>query len=223
VTQVMPLPPLPWLSWPALRLGCCILFAAGSLAPFARGQAPAPPDSRRTSPFRIITNDRLGVHIFQEDDLSLTARVDAKGNINLNLVGNVHVFGQTLTEAERSIEIAYREGRILRHPEVTITVEESAPREVSVQGQVKNPNRYSLPLETATTLSEIISRAGGFTDVAKGTSVRVTRILPDGATRVFEVDIEDVMKGREKNKAKVEAANLLLEPGDLIYVPERII
>ena len=163
------------------------------------------------------------MHIFQEDDLSLTARVDAKGNINLNLVGNVHVFGQTLTEAERTIENAYRDGRILRHPEVTITVEESAPREVSVQGQVKNPNRYNLPLETSTTLSEIISRAGGFTDVAKGTAVRLTRILPNGTTRVFEVDVEDVMKGREKDKAKVEAANLLLEPGDLIYVPERII
>jgi polysaccharide export outer membrane protein len=203
----------------------CTLLVLGAALPRVRGQADAPlaPDAKRTTAYRVITNDRLGVHIFQEDDLSLTVRVDAKGNINLNLVGSVHIYGQTLTEAERTIEKAYRDGRILRHPEVTLTVEEPAPREVSVQGQVKNPNRYSLPMEAATTLSEIISRAGGFTDTAKGTTVRVTRILPDGSTHVFEVDVDDVMKGKEKNKAKVEAANMVLEPGDLIYVPERII
>ena len=193
--------------------------------PAARGQAESAALARnkRTVPYPVITNDRLGVHIFQEDDLSLTVRVDAKGDVNLNLVGIVHVYGQTLSEAERTIENAYRDGLILRHPEVTITVEEYAPREVSVQGQVKNPNRYNLPLETATTLSEIISRAGGFTDTAKGTAVRVTRILPDGTIRVFQVDVEDVMKGKEKDKSKVEEANMVLEPGDIIYVPERII
>ena len=197
----------------------------GGILPAARGQAdtPATPDSKRSIPYRVITNDRLGIHIFQEEDLSLTVRVDVKGNVNLNLVGLVHVYGQTLSEAEKTIEKAYQDAHILRHPEVTLTIEEYAPREVSVQGQVKNPNRYSLPLETATTLSEIISRAGGFTDTGKGTAVRVTRILPDGTTRFFEVDVDDVMKGKEKNKAKVEAANMLLEPGDLIYVPERII
>ena len=102
-------------------------------------------------------------------------------------------------------------------------MEELAPREVSVQGQVKIPNRYSLPIEAATTLAEVISRAGGFTDVAKGTAVRLTRILPDGSTKVYEIDVDSVQKGKEKNKAKTEQANMLLEPGDIIYVPERII
>lgn len=186
-------------------------------------QNPPPPVQKRTVPYRVITNDRLGVHIFQEDDLSLVARVDAKGDINLNLVGAVHIWGLTLPEAQKAIEDAYRDGKYLGHPQITLTVEEYAPREVSIQGQVKNPGRVSLPIETATTLSEIISRVQGFTDTAKGTAVRVTRILPDGTTRVFEVDVEDVMKGKEKNKAKVEAANMVLEPGDIIYVPERII
>jgi len=198
-----------------------VLFAAG---PAVRGQGvPTPPDAKRTLPYRIITNDRLGIHVFQEEDLGLTCRVDAKGNINLNLVGEVHVYGQTLEEAERAIEAAYIGDRYLKHPKVTITVEELAPREVSVQGYVKNPNRYTLPIETATTLAEIISRAGGFQDTAKGTAVRLTRILPDGSTRVFEVDVDSVQKGREKNRTKVEQANMVLEPGDIIYVPERII
>ena len=212
----------------ALLLGCALTLAGtGAAAPLS-AQAPkvnptTPANLKRTVPYTIITNDRLGVHIFQEDDLSLTVRVDAKGDINLNLVGIVHVYGQTLAEAERTIENAYRDGRVLRHPEVTITVEEYAPREVSIQGQVKSPGRLGLPIETATTLTEIISRAGGFTDTARGSAVRVTRIMPDGTTKVFEADVESVMKGKEKTRSKVDAANLLLEPGDIIYVPERII
>ena len=200
-----------------------VLLGAAVAAPPAAPPPAAKPNLKRTVPYTIITNDRLGIHIFQEDDLSINARVDAKGDVNLNLVGIVHVYGETLAEAERTIENAYRDGRVLKHPEVTITVEEYAPREVSVQGQVKNPGRLGLPIETATTLTEIISRAGGLTDVARGSAVRVTRILPDGTTKVFEADVESVMKGKEKSRAKVEAANLLLEPGDLIYVPERII
>lgn len=213
----------PFLSPSFIRLAAGALLATAlALAPAARGQG-APSDAKRTLPYRIITNDRLGVHIFQEDDLGITARVDAKGDINLNLIGQVHVYGQTLEEAEHAIENAYIEGRYLRHPKVTLTVEELAPREVSVQGQVKIPNRYSLPIEAATTLAEVISRAGGFTDVAKGTAVRLTRILPDGTTKVYEIDVDSVQKGKEKNKEKIEQANMLLEPGDIIYVPERII
>ena len=82
------------------------------------------------------------MHVFQEDDLGITARVDSKGDINLNMVGEVHVAGQTLEEAEQAIEAAYMAGQFLRHPKVTLTVEELAPREVSVQGYVKNPGRY---------------------------------------------------------------------------------
>ena len=203
-----------------LAVGCGAVALAGGAT--LQGQS-APPSAKRTLPYRIITNDRLGVHIFQEDDLGLVARVDSKGNINLNLVGEVHIYGLTLEDAQKAIEDAYISDRYLRHPKVTLTVEELAPREVSVQGQVKNPNRYTLPIEAATTLAEIISRAGGFTDVAKGTAVRLTRILPDGSTRVYEVDVDSVQKGREKSRDKVEEANMLLEPGDIIYVPERII
>jgi polysaccharide export outer membrane protein len=217
--------PSPTILEPAAFIAVCGMLAIG-LSPAAFGQdiPPAPPEAKPIVPYRIITNDRLGVHVFQEDDLGLTARVDARGDINLNMVGDVHVAGQTLEEAEKSIEDAYFNGQYLRHPRVTLTVEESAPREVSVQGYVKNPGRYPLVIETVTTLVDIISKAGGFQDTGWGTHVRVTRIMPDGTAKVFDpVDVDDVMKGKIKDKDKVQAANMILEPGDNIYVPERII
>jgi polysaccharide export outer membrane protein len=203
-----------------ILMGWSVLASA-----IAHGQQSATPPSepKRIVPYRIITNDRLGVHIFQEDDLGITARVDSKGDMNLNMVGEVHVAGQTLEDAERTIEAAYVAGQFLRNPKVTLTVEELAPREISVQGYVKSPGRYPLPIETATTLVDMISKAGGLQDTAWGTRVRVTRIMPDGGAHVFEVDVDGVMKGKIKDKDKVQAANMILEPGDVIYVPERII
>ena len=96
-----------------------------------------------------------------------------------------------------------------------------AIREISVQGQVKSPQRVVLPAESTMSVLEAVTKCGGFTDTAKGTEVRVTRIGPDGKVKVFVVDVDSLIKG--KNKAKSEDDSLLLLPGDIIYVPERFV
>lgn len=195
------------------------LMAAG-LAPARTAGAASP---SRTQAYKIRATDKLNIRVFQEDDLATICRVDAKGTVNLPLVGEVRVYGQTLSEAERTIEGAYKDGHFLRSPEVTVAVEEYAPREVSIQGQVKNPGRYPLPVESTMSLLDLVTKAGGFTDTAQGTAVRVTRILPDGSTRVMTIDIESLIKGKGNAKANGESNALLLEPDDIVYVPERII
>jgi polysaccharide export outer membrane protein len=90
-----------------------------------------------------------------------------------------------------------------------------------VDGQVKNPGPISLPTESTLTVYQAIIRAGGFTDIAKGSAVNVSRVLPDGTKKVFTVDVDSLIKGKDHNK--VADDTLLLEPGDIIYVPERLI
>jgi polysaccharide export outer membrane protein len=200
------------------------LFAVFALFAAAVGQAQIP-ESRKIDPrkalvYQIATNDRIRIGIFQEPELDMIGRVDIKGTVNLNLLGPVKLVGMTIPEAEDAVEAAYRDGRYLRNPQVTITVEEYTPREVSIQGQIKNPSRYPLPIEQTMTVLELVTRAGGFTDTAKGTAVNVTRINPDGSKQVFTVDVESIIKGRDK--AKAEDSSLLLMPGDIVYVPERL-
>lgn len=179
--------------------------------------------SDRQKVYNIRATDKLRITIFQEDDLSTICRVDAKGTVNLPLVGEIRVRGLTLSEAERTIENAYKDGRVLRKPEVTVAIDEYAPREVSIQGQVKNPGRYPLPIESTMSVLDLVTRAGGFTDTALGTGVRITRILPDGSTRVITLDVESLIKGKSNAKTNGENNALLLEPDDIVYVPERII
>jgi polysaccharide export outer membrane protein len=165
--------------------------------------------------------DRVRIAVFQEDDLTSLTRIDARGCVNLPLIGEITIGGLTVVEAQGVIEEAYRNGRFLRQPQVTVSVEEYAPREVSIQGRVRSPGRYTLPIESTYTVVELVTKAGGIDDIGKGSSVTVTRILPDGTKKVFTVDVDSVIKGRKD--AKVEDTTLLLQPGDIIYVPERLI
>jgi polysaccharide export outer membrane protein len=196
---------------------------AVALAPARGEETTATAKSGRTMSYSIRTTDKLRITVFQEDDLSTICRVDAKGTVNLPLVGEIRVHGLTLSQAERTIEAAYRDGLFLRKPEVTVAVEEYAPREVSIQGQVKNPGRYPLPVESSMSVVELVTKAGGFTDTALGTGVRVTRILPDGTTKVITLDVESLIKGKSDTKNTEQNSALLLEPDDIVYVPERII
>jgi len=196
---------------------------AAALIPTQGADAPAQANSGKTKAYNIRTTDKLRITVFQEDDLSTICRVDSKGTVNLPLVGEIRVYGQTLSQAENTIEAAYIGGKFLRKPEVTVAVEEYAPREVSIQGQVKNPGRYPLPVESTMSVLELVTKAGGFTDTALGTGVRVTRILPEGTTKVITLDVESLIKGKSSSKTTGENNALLLEPDDIVYVPERII
>ncbi len=183
--------------------------------------APAQPaNPANVITYRIATNDRIRIGVFQEPDLDMIGRVDAKGTINLHLLGSVQLVGMTIPEAERAVEAAYRDGRFLRAPQVTITVEEYAPREVTIQGQVKDPRRYLLPIEQAMSVLELVTRAGGFTDTARGTAVTITRINADGTRQVFTVDVESMIRGR--TRARTDDSAFMLLPGDIVFVPERL-
>lgn len=196
--------------------------ATSSLA--ARAESTAPKSElkgKKTVQYRITVTDKLGISVVGEDELTVISRVDAKGFINLKFLGEVQVYGLTISEAQKVVETAYRDGRYLKAPQVTITIEDYAPRPVIIQGEVKNPNRYSMPPESPMSLVDLVSLAGGFTSSAKGTKVKVTRKHLDGTTEVFERDVESQMKG--KGRSENDEGDFLLEPNDLVFVPERII
>jgi polysaccharide biosynthesis/export protein len=203
------------------RLLFVLLFCSLSGVPLltAQTRAMTSPDHAVLS-YKITLTDLLRIDIYQEDDLRTMARVDAKGKINLPLVGEVDVAGLTVREAQAAVETSYREGRYLRSPQVTINVEAYAAREVSIQGQVRSPGRYPMPIETSMTVLELVTRAGGFTDTAKGTSVNITRVLRDGTKQVFNIDVDSLLKG--KDRANIDDNSLMLEPGDIVFVPERL-
>jgi polysaccharide export outer membrane protein len=201
-----------------LLLAASSLLAQGS----AKSPAPVPAEPPKTIAYRIAPSDKLSISIIGESDLNAgNKRVDASGNINLALVNDVRVAGLTVAEAQAAVENAYKDGRILRNPQVSINIEEYSPREVSISGMIKIPGKYPLPPETVLTLKDLVLRAGGFTDTANGSKVRVIRTNANGTTKIFIKDIDSVIRAKDtKNSAD---GAFVLEPGDLVYVTERII
>ncbi len=140
--------------------------------------------------------------------------------VNLNLVGKVKIVGLTISEAQTAIENAYRDQRFLRKPQVTINIQSVATREVSIEGQVKGPGRYPLPIETAMSVVDLVSKAGGFTESAKGSAVTITHFDRDGKPHVTTVDVQSIMLGTSRIKSN--DPSLMLQPGDIVWVPESI-
>ena len=85
---------------------------------------------------------------------------------------------------------------------------------VTVLGRVKNPGRVSIPPTQDLTVSGAIQKAGGLDTSAKDTSIRVTRQLPEGRTKQFDVDLRKVGSTGQVRE------DLILTPGDVVFVPE---
>lgn len=169
--------------------------------------------------YTLTITDRIHLEVVGESELTSVQRIDGHGNVNLVYVGEVHLAGLTIAAAQDAVQNAYIEGRYLWHPQVTISVDEYAPRRVSIQGAVKTPGSYELPTESTLSVVELVTKAGGFTDIGKGSDVRITHA--SGGDKVDHVDVQGIITG--KSSIKPGDPSLLLKPGDIVYVPEKII
>jgi polysaccharide export outer membrane protein len=91
----------------------------------------------------------------------------------------------------------------------------SAPPHVDVMGAVNKPGRIQMPAGRPMTIVDAISLAGGQSRLADLRKVKVNRASP--SNRVLLVDVDAVLKNREP------AENVLLEVGDVVFIPERIL
>lgn len=199
-----------------------VVLSAASLSAQVAPPATGKFDPAKATPYRITRQDVLAVSVFGEGDLTTGGnRVENVGTISLQLIKEVHVVGLTVAEAQAKIESAYRDGRYLRNPQVKITIEQYAPRQVMIQGKVNSPGKHDLPPDQPMTIKELIFKAGGFQDTAAGTRVRITRTMPDGKNVIFEKNVHSAIVGR--NNTAINDAEFLLEPDDVVYVPEKII
>lgn len=199
------------------------LLALGTAQPPAAAQVPpAPKQEKKYVPYRITRGDRLTISVLGEPDLRIGGiRVEAIGTVILPLIKDIRIVGLTIAESQDAVAKAYREGRFLRDPQVNVTVDEYAPRTVIVSGKVNIQGRQEIPPDTEFTIKELIFKAGGFGDTARSREVRVTRTLPDGTLKVFTLDVESALKG--KTTASAKDAGFVMEPDDIVYVPEKII
>lgn len=190
-------------SWAGLLGG--VLLAAATCRP---EPVPVTPAASTTTSQTLGPGDVVEIRVTDQDALSGEYEVSEEGTIRFPWIEEVEVAGRSRGEIAEIIEQELADGW-LRQPQVTVRVITRQNREVSVLGQVNEPGSY--PYKERLTLVQAISLAGGMNPLAQAKKVKLIRETDQG-TKTYEIDVREILESRR--------ADLPLEPGDIVFVPE---
>src|SRR2546421_12606467 len=165
---------------------------------------------------RLGSNDYVSFRVVEDrDNESQHLRVNDNGELDVPYIGLGPASGRTCKELAYSVKNLL-EREYYYHATVIIAVDrvsEKSRGKVYVYGNVKGQGPQEIPADETYTVSKAIIRAGGFGDFANKRKVRVTR--KDGKN--FIVDLKRVIEEGRTDE------DMVLQPDDQIYVPQRLI
>jgi polysaccharide export outer membrane protein len=174
-----------------------------------------------TYQYKIEKDDKVSISVWGEDGYSVGSvygiynsneiygkwlLVDANGNIEVPKIGTTNVLGKTIPELKEILKNNLKQWLI--NPVVDVKV---LNKEITILGEVKNPNTIIVDKEH-NTLLEIVSKAGGFEFYANLKSIKVLRQNGENVY-VANIDLTDASDILNKN--------IQLHSGDIIIVPSK--
>ncbi|OGW30069.1 MAG: periplasmic polysaccharide biosynthesis/export protein [Nitrospirae bacterium GWC2_42_7] len=154
--------------------------------------------------------DVLRITVYDNPDLTTTARVSGEGVILFPLIGEVKVGGLTVSQVGEKIAALLSEGYVI-YPQVTVFVEEFRSKKAVLMGQVEKPGLYVLPGQT--TFLELLSKAGGLTkDAGDKAIIKRKTNLPGKAEEKIVIDLKKLIENGEMS------LDILILDGDSIFV-----
>lgn len=137
--------------------------------------------------------DTLKITVYQEPDLSVTAKVSQQGFIDLPLLGSVKLAGMTQQQSKQYLEERLRDGYLVA-PSVSITVDKYRP--FFIYGEVRSPGSFAYQPDI--TVEQALALAGGLLDRASRKEWNIQR-------------------GQDKKTFPAVADTILL-PGDVLKI-----
>jgi polysaccharide export outer membrane protein len=101
-------------------------------------------------------------------------------------------------------------------PQISLLVVSFSPKVLHILGSVGRPGVVNIPPDRDLTLTEALSMVGGVTRMGNPRAIKIKRVDQDGSTRQMEVNFSKVVQDPD-------VTDLVLNEGDTIWVPERII
>jgi polysaccharide biosynthesis/export protein len=147
---------------------------------------------------------------YGSNELKSAHRLNASGKISVQFIGAVDASGRRVAELEEEIQRRLADG-YLRQPVVSITLMEANSQRITVYGQVEKAS--TIPFVPGMTIVEAIAQTGGFKAMARKNAVQVTRVV-QGKKVSFTVPVDSIGEGKRPN--------FPMEPGDTVFVPERL-
>jgi polysaccharide export outer membrane protein len=195
-----------------------IISAAATTAQLSSVEKRSRPEINRVyseAAYTLGPGDRIKVEIFKLPQYSGEYEVGIDGSLNLSRIGSVSVRGMTLKQAAETIASRYTTARILRQPQVTVSLLAPRPLRIGIAGEINRPGSYTMPIQNSQfpTLTQALQLAGGITQAADLRSVKVSRGERGSAKQSLEVNLWQVIQTGDLNN------DLILRDGDTILIP----
>jgi polysaccharide export outer membrane protein len=165
---------------------------------------------------KLGSNDFVSFRVVEDrDNDSQRLRVNDNGELEVPYIGLVPAQGRTCKELAYAIKGAL-EKEYYYHATVILAVDrvsEKSRGKIYVYGSVRGQGPQEIPADESYTVSKAVIRAGGFGDFANKRKVKLTR--KNGQDVV--VDLKRVIEEGHSEE------DVVLQPDDQIYVPQRLI
>ena len=167
---------------------------------------------KKSAEYLIGPEDVLEISVWKNADLSKLVTVRPDGMVTLPLLGDISAAGRA-PSALRG-EILERLVEYQKSAEVSVIVQEVNSYKMFILGDVTRPGIY--PLKSRTTVLQAIAIAGGFNEFASKNKIVLIREKGHGQIKQEKIKIQF---GDIVNVKKSKDNNLVLMPGDTIFVP----
>ena len=158
--------------------------------------------------------DSLQVFVWRNPELSTSVTVRPDGRITVPLISDLPAAGKTPTQLADDIKVKLAE--YIQNPNVQVIVNSfNGPfsQQVRVVGEATRPQ--AIPYRANMTLLDVMIAVGGLTEFAAGDKAKLLRTDPNsGEQKEFAVRINRLLKKGDAS------ANVRIEPGDVIIIPE---
>lgn len=179
-----------------------------SVNTLVKQQETKDPSAISKDSYVIGPGDILAINVWREPELSEQIAVRLDGKVSLPLVDDTKAAGLTCAELRSQLAEKYKD--YVEVPEVSVTLVESRSKRIYILGKINKPGEY--PLQKNMTIVQALSRAGGLSEWADPSDVRLIRKI-EGTEKTFRVDYNAIVSGKDLSQ------NIQLLPDDTIYLP----
>ncbi len=158
--------------------------------------------------------DQLQIFVWRNPELSAKVQVRPDGRITTPLVADMPAVGKTPAMLAADMKLAL--GEYIKDPIVSVIVDGFSgtySQQIRIVGATQKP--ASLPYRANMTLLDAMIAVGGLGEYAAGNKARLIRYdRATGKQREYGLRVNKLLKDGDPS------ANVRLEPGDVIIIPE---
>lgn len=158
--------------------------------------------------------DQLTIFVWRNPELGAKVQVRPDGRITTPLITDMPAVGKTPSQLSEDIKKALTQ--YIQNPLVSVIVDNFSgtfSQQIRVVGATEKP--ASLPYRANMTLLDAMIAVGGLSEYASGNRARLVRFDKEtGKQSEYRLRINDLLKRGDTR------ANVRLEPGDVIIIPE---